>query len=241
MLIKAAINGLRTPQEHPFIPVTPEQQAAESAAAIAAGAGAIHVHVRDAQGRDSLSPDDIARALEAIRAACPGIPVGVTTGSWIAQNVSQRLELIQGWEVLPDFASVNIHEEGAIQVIRLLLGKGIGVEAGVWNAQAARALLSSGVAGECLRVLMEPGEEPGCARANLGEIEDVLGSTYLPRLLHGLDSSAWDMISIAAQRGYDSRTGLEDTLRLPDGTLAKGNAALVTAALSIVKRYMGEL
>jgi uncharacterized protein (DUF849 family) len=77
MLIKVAINGSRTPEEHPSIPVTPQQQAVESAAAIAAGAGAIHVHVRGTDGRENLSPDDSARALEAIRAACPGVPAVV--------------------------------------------------------------------------------------------------------------------------------------------------------------------
>ncbi|MCI0336654.1 MAG: 3-keto-5-aminohexanoate cleavage protein [Acidobacteria bacterium] len=240
MLIKAAINGSRTPKEHHSIPVTPQQQAVESAAATAAGAGAIHLHVRGTEGRESLSPDDSARALEAIRAACPGVPVGISTGSWIVPDVEQRLNLIQAWEVLPDFASVNIHEEGAMRVIRLLIGKGIGVEAGVWNARVARALLSSGLADECLRVLIEPCEEPGDAMANLGEIEAMLGSTSLPRLLHGLDGLAWEMISLAARRGYDTRTGFEDTLRLPDGTVAQSNAAMVRAAFSIVETGVRE-
>jgi len=173
--------------------------------------------------------------LEAIRAVCPGVQVGVSTGAWIVPDVEQRLGLIQAWEVLPDFASVNVHEEGAIRVIRLLIGKGVGVEAGVWNAKAARALLGSGLAGECMRVLIEPGEESGDAMVNLLEIEAALGSISTPRLLHGLDVSAWEMVALAAQRGYDTRTGFEDTLRLPDGTLAQNNAALVSVAVAVVQ------
>ncbi|MGH9882260.1 MAG: 3-keto-5-aminohexanoate cleavage protein [Pyrinomonadaceae bacterium] len=236
MLIKVAINGSRTLEENPSVPVTPQQQAVESAAAVAAGAGAIHLHVRGADGTESLSPDSVARALEAIRAACPGVPVGVSTGSWIAPNAQERLGLIQAWEVLPDFASVNVHEEGALRVINLLIGKGVGVEAGVWNARAAKSLVSSGLVGECLRILIEPGEEPGDAGVNLAEIETALGSTSLPRLLHGLDGSAWQMIGLAAQRGYDTRIGFEDTLTLPDGTYAESNAVLVHAAFSILER-----
>jgi hypothetical protein len=53
MLIKAAINGARTRAEHPAIPLTTEQPAAEGHAAVLAGAGAIHVHVRDALIRES--------------------------------------------------------------------------------------------------------------------------------------------------------------------------------------------
>ena len=99
MLIKAAINGGRTRAEHPGVPLTPEAQAGEAAAAVAAGAGAIHVHARDSDGRESLALGDIARAVEAIRASCPGVPVGVSTGAWISPDTSGRLSLIKGWEV----------------------------------------------------------------------------------------------------------------------------------------------
>ena len=43
MLMKVAINGSRTPQENPSIPVTPEQQAAKSSAAA-------QLHVYTAEG-----------------------------------------------------------------------------------------------------------------------------------------------------------------------------------------------
>ncbi len=233
MLIKAAINGSRTLENHPCVPVTPQQQATESVAAVAAGAGAIHVHVRDAGAKESLAPDDVALALEAIRSACPGVPVGVSTGAWIVADVARRIELIEAWEVLPDFASVNVHETGAEQIMRSLIEKGIGVEAGVWNARAAKDWLSIGLAEECLRVLIETAEEPCDAVKNLTEIEAALGLNRVPRLLHGLDGCAWKMVELAAQRGYDTRVGFEDMLTLPDGTSAKNNAALVSTAFSI--------
>jgi uncharacterized protein (DUF849 family) len=39
------------------------------------------------------------------------------------------------------------------------------------------------------------------------------------------------MIDVAAQRGYGTRIGLEDTLTLPDESLAKGNGELVAEAV----------
>jgi len=234
VLIKAAINGERTRAEHPGVPLTPEEQAAESAAAVAAGAGAIHVHARDLDGRESLASDDIARAVEAIRASCPGIPVGVSTGAWISPDASGRLSLVKSWEVLPDVASVNAHEDGAVELIRLLIDRGVGVEAGVWNARSARTLQTSGLAQHCLRVLIEPAEDGGDAMTNFRDIEAALGRLSVPRLLHGLDASAWKFVTLAAARGYDTRTGLEDTLRLPDGSIAANNAALVAAARQMV-------
>jgi uncharacterized protein (DUF849 family) len=38
------------------------------------------------------------------------------------------------------------------------------------------------------------------------------------------------MIAEAAARGYDTRIGFEDTLTLPDGSMAASNAVLVTLA-----------
>lgn len=213
--------------------MTPGQQAAEAGAAVEAGAGAIHVHVRDRDGQESLAPEDVANALQAIRASCPGTPIGVSTGAWIVPDLDRRLSLIRAWDVRPDFASVNSHEAGAALVIRLLLDKGVGVEAGIWNARSAGTLLNSGLADECLRLLIEPAEEAGDARVNLEGIEAALGRLSRPRLLHGLDASAWDLVELAAMRNYDTRIGFEDTLKLPDGSCAGSNAALVAAARQI--------
>ena len=82
--------------------------------------------------------------------------------------------------------------------------------------------------------MIEPAEEPGDARANLEEIETALGNVSRPCLLHGLGASAWMFVKLAAERGYDTRTGFEDTLKLPDGSLAESNAALVAAARRVV-------
>jgi uncharacterized protein (DUF849 family) len=234
--IQAALNGTRSWTEHPEVPITPARQATEARASVAAGANAIHVHVCDADGSESLQPEDLAETIAAIRAACPGIPMGVSTGSWIVPNLDKRLALVRAWTVLPDFASVNLHEEGAVEVMRLLLDKGVGVEAGVWNAPAACALLESGMTRLCVRILLEPAEASCSARANLEQIERVLQGVDTPRLLHGLGRYAWYFVELAIKRRYDTRVGFEDTLRLPDGSRAASNAELVTAARQIIER-----
>lgn len=132
--------------------------------------------------------------------------------------------------MLPDFTSVNFDEEGAAQVAALLLERGVGVEAGVWSAGAAGILLGSGLADGCMRILVEPAEDSGDVRANLAQIEAALERVDRPRLLHGLDASAWELVRLAAERAYGTRIGFEDTLALPDGSVAESNAALVAAA-----------
>ena len=140
MMVQAALNGTRTRAEHPAIPITPAQQATEAHASVAAGASGIHVHVRDEDGSESLAEADVANTIDAIRTACPGIPIGIGTGAWIIPDLRHRLSVIRSWSTLPDFASVNLHEAGATEVIELLLERGVGVEAGIWNAPAAASL-----------------------------------------------------------------------------------------------------
>jgi uncharacterized protein (DUF849 family) len=237
MLLQAALNGGRTAAEHPALPVTSEQLAAEAQRAVAAGAGAIHLHVGDAQGGESLAPDDVAGTLIAVRAACPGVPLGISTGAWIVPDVSERLASIEQWSVLPDFASVNLHEAGAREVVQLLIERGVGVEAGVWNADAAETFVASGLAERCLRVLLEPHQDDlTAARANFVAIEAVLdrAGVRLPRLLHGAGAAAWGILDEAIRRGYDTRVGLEDILVLPNGTQTPDNAALVAAAAQMI-------
>ena len=236
MLIKAAINGMRTRTEHPLIPITPNQQAMEAKAAIEAGAGAIHVHIYGRDGQESLKPDDIASSLEAIRSSCPDEPIGISTGAWIVPDLKERLSLIKSWEKLPDFASVNMYEEGAIQVAKLLLDRGVAVEAGICNAREAEIFVGSDIVDKCLRVLIELDEESmPAALTTLKLIEAVLNRVKLklPRLLHGENATAWELVKVAAARGYDTRIGFEDVLTLPDGTYADGNASLIAAACQI--------
>jgi uncharacterized protein (DUF849 family) len=109
-LLVACLNGSRDPSEHPALPCTPASIAAEAAAAVAAGAGALHIHPKDSRGCDTLEPGVVAAVLEAVRAAAPGVPAGLTTGAWAVSGPQQRVELVRGWTARPDFASVNWHE-----------------------------------------------------------------------------------------------------------------------------------
>src|SRR5262245_26455118 len=185
MLLKAAINGARTRAECPSLPVSPEQQAGAAAESVAAGAGAIHVHVRGADERESLAAADAALALQVIRSAIPGVPVGVSTAAWIEPDAVARLRAVAAWSVLPDFASVNFDEDGAAPLAEMLLARGVGVEAGLCDVRAAELFAASGLAGRCLRVLLEPDEQDAAAALEtVARIEAVLdrAGITLPRL-----------------------------------------------------------
>lgn len=227
VLMKACVNGPRTPDEHPALPVTPAEIAAAAAGAVAAGAGAVHVHPKDASGADTLDPAAVAEVLDAVRAAVPGTPVGVTTGAWASAD---RAAAVRGWTVLPDFASVNWHEPGSVPLAEDLLARGVGVEAGLWTPDAVRAWLAWPSRDRTLRVLLEVMGDP----ADAAGLVDALGDPGVPVLLHGEGAAAWPVLREAGRRGLETRIGLEDTLVLPDGAPAPDNAALVTAALDLL-------
>jgi uncharacterized protein (DUF849 family) len=242
VLVKACLNGARRPSEHPALPVTAEALARDAAAVRHAGARAVHLHVKDAEGADTFGGSELAEALQAVRAAAPGLPVGVTTGAWALPDPAERVAAIQAWTVLPDFASVNWHEDGADEVAAALLARGIRVEAGLWHAQAVGAFLRSPYRDRCLRVLLELPDGLGEAetRLELGRLLDQLqtglGERFAAQalLLHGESSSCWPALREAVRLGLDTRIGLEDTLQLPDGSLASNNADLVTAARGLI-------
>jgi uncharacterized protein (DUF849 family) len=229
-VIQAALNGGRTRVEHHGIPISPKELAESAKESVFAGARSIHFHVRAAGGRESLDSKDAANAISAVRSAVPGTPVGVSTGAWILRNVARRHEAISGWTVLPDFASVNLNEEGALPLAELLLSRGIGMEAGLSDGNGTQIFILSGLAPRCLRILLEPFETTTkAALKTLEQIEGMLESAgiKLPILFHGLNQTAWDLIDVATERGYDTRVGFEDVLTLPDRRSAPGNGALV--------------
>lgn len=239
MLIKACLNGSREAGEHPALPLTPEQLADAAAEALAAGAGALHIHPRRGDGAQSLDAHSQGTAIQAIRRRCPGAAIGVSSAMWIEANPVNRLAHVHSWTALPDFASVNFDEPDAVTVSEALLARGIGVETGLSTATDVAVLAASGLAARLLRVLIEPGEED--AEQASRAAEDVIhaldaAKITAPRLLHGTRAAAWPIIHMALALGYDTRIGFEDTLYLPTGAVAASNAELVEAAVALAGR-----
>ena len=231
MLLQAALNGPFAKDLHPQLPVSWQELARDGAACVAAGAQAIHLHPRDAAGAERLDAPVVDATVTAVRDAC-GVPVGVSTGAWIEPDLGRRLELVAGWSA-PDYASVNLSEDGAAQTMRTLLDAGVGIEAGVWSVEDAERLAAGGLGDRVTRVLVEPVDVcAGDAVAVVDEIHAALDRLRLtaPRLQHGDGEATWVLLRDAIRRGIDTRIGLEDTVAGPDGAPTDGNEALVRAA-----------
>ena len=202
------------------MPLRAEELAREAAASVAAGADALHFHPRDGDGRETMDPDACDAAVLAVRVT--GGEISLTTGAWIEPDVDARLRAIGAWQALPDVCSVNLSEEGAVEVCRALHARGIEVEAGLATVEDTERL--GAVLRYCRRALVEvadPADAPRIA---------ALLPEGLPQLWHGEEAGTWEVIAEARRRGIPIRIGLEDVLTLPDGSIAPGNGALVRAA-----------
>jgi uncharacterized protein (DUF849 family) len=237
--VQACLNGSRGRSEHSSVPITPAELAADAEAVLAAGAESVHLHPRDPDGAESLLAEHVAAAISAVRAACPGVNAGVSTGLWIASgDAAARLRLVADWAGLnggrrPDFASVNLSEPGAAGLLGVLDAAGIGAEAGVSSVPDARAAAAVSQGG-WLRILIEIPDMPAhAARETAGQVLADLDNSGVnaPRLLHGEGNSCWPLVELAGELGLPTRIGLEDTLLDPAGRLAAGNAELLEEAL----------
>ena len=238
MFIQAALNGTRAPGEHDALPLTPEELARDAEAVVAAGAAALHLHPRDADGRESLAPADCDAAVAALRQAVGDVELSLTTGLWITGgDVEARYEHVRGWSERPDCVSLNVAEEGWRKLGELLAERGVWIEIGLFAPRHPEELAASGLAAHCRRALVEPQETtPETAIATAGAIDGHLErqGVSLPQLHHGVDLTTWAVLDAAVRREREIRIGFEDTFALPDARRAGSNAELVAAA---VERY----
>jgi uncharacterized protein (DUF849 family) len=229
MAIQACLNGGRRRDEHPAIPQTPSELAADAIAVRRAGAFAVHVHPRDAGGAQTMDAAACDAAVAAIRAAVPGLPVGLSTSEAIDRDPFARAAAVTAWRRPPDFVSVNVSELGWGGIARAALHAGIGVEAGLATPADAQELARSPFAHQVLRALVEVngGVEQAYAVAQL--IPDGV-----PQLWHGYGRRTWEVLSAGAAAGRDLRVGLEDVLVLANDDVAASNAELVAAAVALI-------
>jgi uncharacterized protein (DUF849 family) len=228
MAVKACLNGARRRDEHPAVPLTPSELAADAIAVRAAGAFAVHLHPRDASGAQTMAAGPCDAAVKAVRAAAPGLPIGLSTSEGIDPDPFARAAAVSAWQQQPDFISVNVSEVGWAGIVRAALRAGISVEAGLATPADAEQLAGSPFTHQLLRALVEV--DGGAQDAHA--VAELIPSE-IPQIWHGSEARTWEVLGAAAAAGIDVRVGLEDVLVLPDGRVAADNAELVQAALQL--------
>lgn len=244
--LMVAPNGARRGKpDHAALPVTLEDIVKTAAACHALGAGALHLHVRDDDGRHSLDAGRYREALQALGRAVPEMAVQITTESAGVYAPEDQLNCLE--QLRPKAASVSVREmardekiaarayalcrEARTQVQHILYGFSC--------VQQLKAWYKDGTVPSDMRdaifvlgqyappVLAEPEHLPGFlnATADLGLNWTVCA--------FGRKEHACLLAAVAA--GGNVRLGFENNVETPDGALLKDNAASVSAFVTAAK------
>lgn len=257
-VVTCALTGVLTdPAVYPA-PVTPAQMAAEARRAMDEGASVIHVHFRDlAPGRGHLpswAPEVAVAVIDAIRAACPGIVINQTTGI-VGPDVSGPLACLRA--VNPEIAALNAgslnylktRADGSWAWKPMLFDNPVEKIAAFLDVMRERHIdpefecFDTGIVRTAQAVARNNGFERAPRYNFVMGVESGMPADpeLLPILLRlKAPDARWSVTAIgrreiwplhrrAAELGGDLRTGLEDTIYLPDGTRAASNGDLVGA------------
>ena len=247
IVLAVAPNGARkTRQDHPALPITPQELAHCAAACRDAGASMLHLHVRNAEGGHSLAPMDYRPAVDAVRRAvgrslvlqltseAVGIYAPAEQQAMVRELRPEAVSLALR-EILPDVASEPAgagflvwacHEEIVVQYI---LYDVVDVER--YGELRRRGLIPEGRHW----VLFVLGRYAAGQRSSLADLLPMLAAwRALGEITEGI---AWATCAFGpreiecslgtAALGGHVRIGFENNLLLPDGRTARDNAELI--------------
>jgi len=271
-IITVALNGgMQQDRDGAKVPKQPAELGEAAARCWEAGASVIHVHARDAEGKNSGDPAIYSQIIREIRARCPvliqttngiGVRRDPATGGFIWPSDAERLGLLN-IEPRPDLFGVAAgsadfyHPEGGYrnetpyvnspeflrQTIKAVYAMGSALEYEVVEASALHRLLRYADDGLFDRTqdniwLLHGGgygAVPAITRNLLFNIEE--GLRYFPQAICGVTSTGRDMfrmVTLGLSMHCDLvRVGFEDSIHLPDGSVATHNHEMVQKAVEI--------
>lgn len=247
LVIMVAPNGARRGKgDHPALPITPDELAREAAACREAGAGMLHLHVRDGEGRHTLSASAYRAAIEAIEASVgDALVIQVTSEAVGRYAPAEQMAMVR--EVRPECVSLALREIVPDESHERVAGEFL---AWLWRERVVpQYILYSATDISRYRDLCRRGIVPGTCHFLLFVLgrysadQQSAPADLLPFLTaaegYGIVAagSRWAMCAFGAREGAcaaaaaalggDARVGFENNFHLADGTVAADNAALV--------------
>jgi uncharacterized protein (DUF849 family) len=248
MILAVAPNGARkTRMDHPAVPILPAELAATAAAAQAAGAAMIHLHVRDVDQKHSLDVGAYREATAAVREAV-GARMVIQVTSEAVGMFSPQDQMAMVRALQPEAVSLAIrelvpdadHENAARDFLAWLVGAGILPQYILYapeDVERFARLQAAGVVppGQAFLLFVlgryTPGQRsvPNDLLPYLTAIEAWPEAARLPWAICAFGPKETACVTAAATLGGHARVGFENNLFLPSGALARDNAELVAA------------
>lgn len=258
-VLTAALSGvLANRKQCPAIPYTPEEIAEEARRAYDAGAAVVHIHARTAEGAPTFEPAVFAEIKRRTQERCPVI-LNFSTGT-IAEDVTEQCTYLG--ESRPEIAALNMGTMNYSKYSYRRKAFDFDLVFPNTYTKIVKLLEAMNAAGvkpelECFDTGHTQGVEP---LLDMGVLHPPLQFSFIVNVLGGIPGrvesiqlqtrlippgSEWEVIAISHGHwrmlaagivlGGNARTGLEDHLYLPDGTMATSNGAMVETLARMVR------
>jgi 3-keto-5-aminohexanoate cleavage enzyme len=244
LAIMIAPNGaIKNKTHHPNIPITEEEIAIEARACAAAGAQAIHMHVRDEKGYHSLEASRYLSAIAAVRkAAGPNLVVQITTEAVGQFKPHEQIATIRA--VQPEAVSIAVkelvpdssYEKQAAELYCWASLSGIAVQHIIYSVsefQHLLALIARGVVPgdrhsiifQLWRYVEGRQSDPSQLLPFLQIMRENGGEKRFDWFTCGFGANETQALVVAAALKGHCRVGFENSFINSDGSLASSNTA----------------
>jgi len=271
VIVTVAVTGGQTTREqHPGLPVTPEEIAQAAYECYDEGAAIVHIHVRDPKtGKRSMELEHYVETVQRLKAKCNMI-INLSTGpggqltvgpdnqpqmdrSFMA-TPEKRVEHVV--KLKPELCSLDIGSSNA--------GFGVFVNAQAVIDKMAEMIKQAGVKPEIeifdvghiqianrlikLGLVEKNAHFQLCMGTRMGVPATVRDAVYLAESLpsgttwsiFGIGASHFPMVAMGVLMGGHVRVGFEDNVYFKKGQLAKSNAELVRHTATIIRNLHKE-
>jgi uncharacterized protein (DUF849 family) len=241
LLITVAPNGAyKQRPDHPALPLTTSELGQTAKQCLEAGAGMIHMHIRDADGRHSLDVTGYREAQQAVKAAVGDeLIIQVTSEAARVYKAPEQIAMVT--VLKPEAVSVGLREVDQPEIGEAGLEHFFGwlakerimtqvIVYDVADLQRWQALRAKGVIPDAPWSLLFV-----LGRYSVGQTSEA--KDLLPFVMAHTGQEPWSMCAFGAGEhacattavalGGHARVGFENNLLLNNGQVAPDNAALV--------------
>ncbi len=249
LLITVAPTGAETAKEDcPQLPTTPEEIARTAAECEAAGAGMIHLHVRDADHRPTLDLGLLREWVAAVRDAS-SLVVQLSTGGSVHDPLDERLRVL---DAEPDSCSLTMGTTNfgddvfsnpwpfVCELYQLSQERKVVPEFELFDLGQVHALQRlldrygppHGGRVHCDLVMGVPGGMNGTTDALVAAVRDLPAATTSWSAT-GIGRSTLPVALAALSKGGHLRVGMEDVLTIARGVPVESNRQLVERVVEL--------
>jgi 3-keto-5-aminohexanoate cleavage enzyme len=246
LIITVALTGnVPTKKMNPNVPISPDEIADDVRRCAEAGASLFHIHARNDDQKPTLNTEVFKKIVRKIKKTCPEVIIQLSTGARAGKDWEERANPVR---LLPEMASFTTGSNNLPGIIYENSPQFIEYLAGVFKETKVKPeieVFETGMISNALFlhkkglieipmhfnfVLGAPGAMPGIVKNLLFLSESIPSDSTWS--VAGIGKAQIPLATTAIVLGGHVRIGLEDSLYMPDGSLAT-NAKLVEKVVTL--------